>query len=67
MKYSYKKMLEVVSSEIPLNSKEPVYGISFIAGPGCGKSTIANMLGAKLGITVCTNDKIRRLYGELGF
>ena len=67
MKYSYKKMLKKVLDEIPLNPKEPIYGISFIAGPGCGKSTIANILGAKLGITVCTNDKIRRLYGELGF
>ncbi len=67
MNYSYECILKKLISEIPINSKDNVYGITFIAGPGFGKSTVANILSKKLGLYITANDRIRRLYDELGF
>lgn len=67
MDYSYDKILEQLLLEIPLNPQDKVYGITFIGGQGFGKSTVAKMLSKKLGLYITVNDRIRRLYDELGF
>jgi len=67
MEYSYDVVLNKLLSEIPLNPSDKVYGITFVAGPGFGKSTVANMLSKKLGLYITANDKIRRLVDDLGF
>ncbi len=65
--YSYDLIFKKLISEIPINKSENVYGITFIAGPGYGKSTVANIISKKLNLYITANDKIRRLYDELGF
>ena len=67
MGYSYNKILNKLLSEVPINESDSVYGITFVAGPGFGKSTVANMLSKKLGLLIVANDQIRRVYDELGF
>ena len=67
MNYSYENIFEKLVAEIPLKPSDNVYGITFIAGPGFGKSTVAKIISKKLGLYITVNDKIRRLYNELGF
>ena len=67
MEYSYKKILDQLLSEVPINENDNVYGITFVAGPGFGKSTVANILSKKLGLLSVANDQIRRVYDSLGF
>lgn len=67
MEYSYDRILNEILSKVPINESDNVYGIAFIAGPGFGKSTVANMLSEKLGILVVCNDQIRRFIDKLGF
>lgn len=67
MEYSYEKILNKLLSEVPINESKNVYGITFVAGPGFGKSTVANILSKKLGLLIVANDQIRRVYDELGF
>jgi len=67
MDYSYEKIFKKLVEEIPLKPSDKVYGITFIAGPGFGKSTVAKIISKKLGLYITANDKIRRLYNELGF
>ncbi len=67
MEYSYTKILDKLLSEVPINESDNVYGITFVAGPGFGKSTVANMLSKKLGLLIVVNDQIRSFYDELGF
>ena len=67
MNYSYENIFEKLVAEIPLKPSDNVYGITFIAGPGFGKSTVAKIISKKLGLYITANDKIRRLYNELGF
>ena len=65
--YSYDLILEKLISKIKIKESNPIIGITFIAGPGFGKPTVSKILSKKLGIDVMANDKIRRLYDELGF
>ncbi|MBR2704525.1 MAG: AAA family ATPase [Clostridia bacterium] len=65
--YSYNQIFNNLISNIPLKKSEKLYGITFVGGPGYGKSTIAKMLSSKLDIYSVTNDEIRRLYESLGF
>lgn len=65
--YNYQKIFEVLISKIPISPVKNVFGITFVAGPGFGKSTVAEMLSKKLGIVVTSNDYIRRLYDSLNF
>lgn len=58
--YDYNQLLETIISEIPIKKDCKVYGITFIAPPGIGKTTISRMLADKLGIYITANDKIRR-------
>ena len=67
MEYSYEIILDKLLSEVPIKESNNVYGITFVAGPGFGKSTVANMLSKKLGLLIVANDQIRRVYDELGF
>ena len=67
MDYSYEKIFKKLIEEIPLKPSDNVYGITFIAGPGFGKTTVAKIISKKLGLYITANDKIRRLYNELGF
>lgn len=67
MNYSYESIFKKLVEEIPLKPSDNVYGITFIAGPGFGKSTVANIISKKLDLYITANDKIRRLYNELGF
>ncbi|MBR3198523.1 MAG: AAA family ATPase [Bacilli bacterium] len=65
--YSYDLIFNKLVNEIPINKSDKVYGITFIAGPGYGKSTVASMIAKKLNLYITANDKIRRLYDKLGF
>lgn len=65
--YNYQKIFELLISKISINPVKNVFGITFVAGPGFGKSTVAEMLSKKLGIVVTSNDYIRRLYDSLNF
>ena len=67
MDYSYEMILKKLLAEIPIKESKNVYGIAFIAGPGFGKSTVANMLSEKLGLLIVASDQIRRFYDKLGF
>ena len=67
MEYSYTKILDKLLSEVPIKESNKVYGITFVAGPGFGKSTVANMLSKKLGLLIVANDQIRRFHDKLGF
>lgn len=63
---NYNDILDLIIKEIPKNSSEKVYGITFIAGPGTGKSTIAKYISEKFGVYVTANDKIRRILEKNG-
>ena len=65
--YSYELIFEKLKEEIPIKRSDSVYGISFVAGPGTGKSYVANIISKKTGLYITANDRIRRLYDELGF
>ena len=67
MNYSYENIFKKLVEEIPLKPSNNVYGITFIAGQGFGKSTVAKIISKKLGLYITANDRIRRLYNELGF
>jgi len=56
-----------IVSEIPLNPEKVVYGISFIAGPGMGKSTVAKKISEKLNLYITENDRIRRIMEKYGY
>ena len=60
----YNEIYNQLINEIPLNKRENVYGILFIAGPGFGKSTITKMLSSKLNLFIASNDAVRRLFNE---
>lgn len=62
----YKKIFDLVISDIPLTNEEKVFAITFIAPPGIGKSTVSKILSKKLNVYVTANDKIRRIVEELG-
>lgn len=62
----YKKIFNLVISDIPLTNEEKVFAITFIAPPGTGKSTISKILSEKLNVYVTANDKIRRIVEKLG-
>jgi hypothetical protein len=42
--YEYKDLLKKVIEEIPMRKETKPFGITFIAGPGMGKSTVAEMI-----------------------
>ena len=66
-KYSYDLIFEKVKKEIPIKRSDSVFGITFIAGPGTGKSYVSNLISKRTGLYITANDKIRRIYDELGF
>ena len=65
--YSYEAVFEIVKKEIPIKKSNSVFGITFVAGQGTGKSYVANIISQKTGLYVTSNDRIRRIYDELGF
>ncbi len=58
---SYEDILDLIIKEIPKNVSDKLFGITFVAGPGAGKSTIAKYISDKFGVYVTANDKIRRI------
>lgn len=62
----YNKLFDMVVSDIPLKPEPACFGITFIAPPGAGKSTIANIISQKTGLYITANDKIRRLVESVG-
>ena len=46
--YNYDIVLKKLLQETQINPQPNVYGITFVAGPGFGKSTIAKILSEKL-------------------
>lgn len=62
----YKKLFDLVISDIPITNEEKVFAITFIAPPGTGKSTVSKILSKKLNVYVTANDKIRRIVEKLG-
>lgn len=63
---TFEELFEKVIQDIPIKSEENVYGITFFASPGAGKSTIAKLLSEKLGVYITANDKIRRISEQFG-
>ncbi|MBQ2873380.1 MAG: AAA family ATPase [Bacilli bacterium] len=63
---SYEELLKIVISDIPINPQEKPFGITFIAPPGIGKTTVSKILSKKTGIYITANDKIRRIVEEYG-
>ena len=51
---------------VPHNTTR-LFAIGFIGLPGTGKSTVADMLQARIGLPVSRNDQIRRYLNRLGF
>lgn len=64
--YDYEKIFKRVISDIPLRKDNKVYGITFIAPQGTGKTTISRILSEKLNLYITSNDKIRRILEEFG-
>jgi len=64
--YDYEKIFKRVISDIPVKRDNKVYGITFIAPQGTGKSRVSNILSEKLNVYVTANDKIRRILEEFG-
>ena len=52
--------------DIPLKKCSTLFGISFLGGPGVGKSTLSQKLSQKLKIPVVINDQIRRQLETFG-
>jgi len=65
-KYSYEKLLKLITDEIPLKPSTPTFGITFIGPPGVGKTTVAKLISKKTGIFITSNDRIRREFEKLG-
>lgn len=60
------ELLNLVIKDIPLVNDNNVFGITFFAPPGAGKSTVAKILNEKTGLYVTANDKIRRIAESIG-
>lgn len=58
---NYNELFNKVIEDIPITSNHQVYGITFFAPPGAGKSTVARILSEKTGLYITANDKIRRI------
>lgn len=65
--YSYNRIFDKLIYKIPLKESDILYGITFVGGPGFGKTTVAKLLSSKLKLYIVSNDEIRRLYDSLGF
>jgi adenylate kinase family enzyme len=63
---NYEELLKIVISDIPINPQEKPFGITFIAPPGIGKTTVSKILSKKTGIYITANDKIRRIVEKYG-
>lgn len=63
---NYEEIFKIVISDIPIKQEEKTFGITFIAGPGMGKTTISKMISNNTGIYITANDKIRRIIENLG-
>lgn len=64
--YEYKDLLQKVIEDIPKKNETKPFGITFIAAPGMGKSTVAEIISKKMDIYITANDKIRRILETLG-
>ena len=62
----YHTLFKNVIADIPLSQEKNVYGITFFAAPGVGKSTVAKMISQKTGLYITANDKIRRIAESCG-
>ena len=62
----YNELFDLVVKDIPLSNEDKVFGITFFAPPGAGKSTISKILSEKTGLYVTANDKIRRIAEKFG-
>ena len=62
----YNELFNLVVKDIPLTNEENVFGITFFAPPGAGKSTVSKILSEKTGLYVTANDKIRRIAEDFG-
>lgn len=62
----YNELFNLVIKDIPLTNDEKVFGITFFAPPGAGKSTVSKILSEKTGLYVTANDKIRRIAESFG-
>jgi len=63
---NYNDILDLIIKEIPKEPSEKVYGITFIAGPGTGKSTVSKYISEKFDVYVTANDRIRRILEKHG-
>ena len=61
----YEKLFELVVADIPIKQENPCFGLTFIAAPGVGKSTVSKLIAEKTGLYITANDKIRRLFDSL--